>query len=50
MTHHAIEYRCYVNISLVVCRDNLTTGAILSLLIGDASDVLWEFVDRSCAI
>jgi hypothetical protein len=46
VANHSVKYAGHFGVGLVVCRDDLTTGSVLTLFIRYLLDVLWELVDR----
>ena len=45
MAYHTVKNLSYFNVSLVIHGDNFTAWAVLSLIVGNFTYVLWELVD-----
>jgi hypothetical protein len=45
VTHHAVENLSHFNVSLVVSGDYFSARTILTLIVGNLTDVLGEFVN-----
>ena len=45
MAYHTVENLSYFNVRFVIHRDDFTAWAVLALIVGDLSYVLWQLVN-----